>query len=82
MAAQDDYDMLSGLAERMGLEDNDRDDFLSSAMKRLGYKARAIWEDGGNDESNGDFFSRRRQSGNSGNSRKASGENWQYGGGR
>jgi len=64
MPAQDDRQMLDELAERLGLEDDDREKFISSSMKRLGYKPRVDWDDpdpegdGGKDD--GDFFSRKR----------------------
>jgi hypothetical protein len=65
MPAQDDETMLSELAERLGLEEEEADNFIGSAMKRLGYKARRMWEDddsqGGGNNSGGDFFSTRRQ---------------------
>jgi len=66
MGLQEDRDMLDGLAERLGLEDNERDQFITSSMKRLGYRPRMDWDEpepenngGGND--GGDFFSRRQQ---------------------
>lgn len=65
MAAQEDQGMLEELAERLGLENDEADNFISSAMKRLGYRARRIFEDddsGNNSGSGGgDFFSQKRQ---------------------
>jgi hypothetical protein len=64
MAAQEDQGMLEELAQRLGLEDDEADNFISSAMKRLGYRARRIFEDddsGNNNAGNGDFFASKRQ---------------------
>jgi hypothetical protein len=64
MPAEDDFGSLSELAERLGLDDSEKENFISSGMKRLGYKARAIWEDSDNDNDgggNGDFFASKRR---------------------
>lgn len=72
MPAQEDHQRFSDMADELGLEDDDRDGFISSAMKRKGYKETRGWADpdpdpnngGGND--GGDFFSQRRNQQNSG----------------
>jgi len=65
MAAADDHATLSELAERLGVDDEERDQFVSSSMKRLGYKPRTDWDDPDPDENKGngggDFFSRKRE---------------------
>lgn len=65
MPAQDDYETLQGLAERLGLDEKESDSFISSSMQRLGYKPKVQWdepEDEGNSGGDrGDFFSGRRQ---------------------
>lgn len=63
MAAQDDYNELTAWAKRLGLEGDDHDSYVNDAMKRLGHKAKTIWEDdtdSGKDSGGGDFFSRKR----------------------
>ncbi len=63
MPAQEDQGMLEELAQRLGLEDDEADNFISSAMKRLGYRARRIFEDdeGNGNNNGGDFFASKRQ---------------------
>lgn len=64
MPAQDDQTMLEELAERLGLEDDEAENFISSAMSRLGYKLRRVFEDdpdNGGNRGGGDFFSQRQQ---------------------
>ncbi len=62
MSAEEDYEHLSALADRLELNDEDRAYFIESGMRRLGYKPRYVWED--REVTEGDFFSvrRRRQS--------------------
>lgn len=60
--AEQDYAELSSWAERLGLEDDQKDKFINSSMKRLGYKPRTQWEppepeNGGDNNDDGDFFS-------------------------
>lgn len=91
MPANEDYESLSDLADRLGLEDDEKESFIGSAMKRLGYIAKSLWEDapaGDGNGNGGDFFSTKRRektrevpSGRSRNPRaKASGSEsgWQY----
>ena len=87
MAAQEDYESFAALAERMQLEEDEAENFINSAMKRLGYKAKQIWEDddgGEGGKRGGDFFAppRRtspRQTRSTGpSSRRSSGGRWQY----
>lgn len=61
MPAEDDYNKFSEFAKEIGLEGEDFEGFVNSAMKRKGYKPRTAWddpepEDGG--KGDGDFFSR------------------------
>ena len=78
--AQDDFDTLSALAERLGLDEDESHNFVSSSMKRLGYKAREMWEDGDGDSKSGsgDFFGKKREERPA--RRQRSGDRWsQYG---
>lgn len=89
MSAQEDFDLFESIAEKLGLDDDERGSFINSAMKRLGHKARVAWDDaeeGGSGNGGGDFFSRRRESRqvppgrrDRGDDRRASGGGWQYG---
>lgn len=45
MPAEDDFNMFSELAERMGLEDEERENYITQHMKRLGYKMRTAWDE-------------------------------------
>jgi hypothetical protein len=84
MGAQDDYESLSELADRLFGEDGDpekRDKWLSDHMRQLGHKARSIWQDADPDDggnvSSGYFGSGSREK------RKISGKkdrkDWMYG---
>lgn len=82
MSAKDDYGLLEDLAKRLGLDENESENFVSSSMRRLGHKMSTLWEDaeGSGDSGGGDFFSRQRQRrevGGSGN-RSDRGSDWQY----
>lgn len=82
MSAQEDYDTFSAMAERLQLDEEEAENFIGSAMKRLGYKARQMWEDddSGGGNSGGDFFSAKRRERRSATPpRRSSGGNWQYG---
>lgn len=68
MSAQEDYDFLSALADRLFGEEGDpdkRDKWLGDHMRQLGHKAKSVWEDseegesGGNSE--GGYFGGGRQ---------------------
>ena len=64
MAAEKDQEMLTDLAERLGLEDDEKENFVNSGMRRLGYKPREVWEDSDDDNpksSDGDFFTTKRK---------------------
>lgn len=84
--ANEDYDSLAALAERLGLDEDEGSRFITSSMKRLGHKAKTMWEDGdpasGND--GGDFFSTRREARETRatskpqRERRAAGGGWQY----
>ena len=59
MGAVDDMlEYLSGVADNLGLEDDERDSFINSSMARKGFKQTASWTepDEGN-KGGGDFFS-------------------------
>jgi hypothetical protein len=89
MAAQDDFQALADLAERLGLEEDESENFITSGMKRLGYKARQMWEDNDDTDSGsggGDFFSTKRREKRSAQperqrprEQRRSGGGWQYG---
>lgn len=70
--AQEDYTRVTGLAADLKLEGEDLLGFVSDSMKRLGHKAKTVWEDaepdGGNGGGGGDFFSRGRGGGGEGGS--------------
>jgi len=53
MAAEEDYNLLNDLAERMGIEEDKRDSFVSEGMQRLGYKLKSIFLDPEPDEGGG-----------------------------
>lgn len=81
MGAKDDYGLLEDLAKRLGLDETESDNFISSSMKRLGHRMSTLWEDaeGSGDSGSGDFFSRRRESRNVGGSgRRDNSSDWQY----
>jgi hypothetical protein len=81
MGAKDDHDLFTNVAEMLGLEDEEADSFISSAMKRRGHKAVTQWADSEGDSGNGggDFFSQRRQTRNVGGKQgKGNGSDWQY----
>ena len=94
MAANEDFDMLKALSERLGLEGPDEENFITSSMRRMGYRPRVDWDEpeGEEQESSGpvDFFARsgkrREQRPVRGDrqppERKAAGggSGWQYGG--
>lgn len=83
--AEEDYSILAALAERLGLDEDQADGFVSSSMKRLGHKAKLMWEDGedgGNDDS-GDYFTRKRVTRDSrppsNRENRSRRDGWQYG---
>jgi hypothetical protein len=96
MPANEDYESLQSLAERLKLEGDDRENFVSSSMKRLGYKPATQWQEpepeGNDNNDSGDFFSRKQKreqrrvqgggggGGNGGNNDSNNGSGWQYGG--
>lgn len=64
MGAEEDFARFSEIAEELGLEEKEFDSFVSSSMKRKGYKPVLSWadpdpENGG--QGGGDFFSQRRE---------------------
>lgn len=94
MPRDNDLDLLEDLAERMGLDDSQRESFINNGMKKLGYKPRMDWdepESDGSGDNVDDMFGgstqrrQRRVGGNQRDSqrdqgRRASGSNWQYDG--
>jgi len=62
MAAKDDFESLRDWAERLGLSEEEGENFITSSMRRLGHRARIDWDDA--EESGGggggDFFARRQ----------------------
>lgn len=76
---------FKAMAEELGLEDDETESFVNSAMKRNGFKQVTGWADPDNDNDDkggGDFFSQRRKE--AGQTRKVGKQNngpgWQYGG--
>jgi hypothetical protein len=85
MPAKDDHDLLHQLAERLGLDDGETENFVTSSMRRLGHRAQIAWEDAtpqDDEEGGGDFFSKKRQQRKVGGSQEEPRRNagWQYGG--
>jgi len=64
MPANDDLDLLHELAERLGLDESESENFITSSMRRLGHKPRIDWDDaeeGGEGGGSGDFFGKQRE---------------------
>lgn len=63
---EEDTAKYNGIADELGLEGDEREDFIGSAMKRLGYVARSVWNEPEPEagEKSGDFFSSRRRESN------------------
>lgn len=84
MSASEDYDYFSGVVEKLGLDEKEGKSFIDSAMSRMGHKARAVWDDADDSDSDGggDFFSsgksQRRTGSGGGRGGKSSGKGWQY----
>jgi hypothetical protein len=86
MGAKDDFDLFKSVSEMLGLDDEETENFVTSAMRRRGHKPRIDWDDSdeGGDKSGGDFFSGRRREtrrvGPRQNDRgRAQDKGWQYG---
>lgn len=86
MSAQEDHDRFRGIAEELGLEDDEADSFVKSSMLRKGYKAITQWADDDSDgkgAGGGDFFSGKRQTKSqrpqAGKRPADRGAGWQYG---
>lgn len=80
MSAQEDFTLFSQVAEMLGLENDDHDNFITSAMKRRGHKPKLDWVDGDGDgkDDTGDFFTSKRRTRET--ERKVSKDKgWQYG---
>jgi len=63
MAAKDDFDLFNQVAEMLGLEAEETENFVTSAMRRRGHKPKIQWDDDEESGSGGggDFFSRKRE---------------------
>jgi hypothetical protein len=88
MAAKDDWDLFNSVAEMLGLEPDETENFVTSAMRRRGHKPTINWADDeeGDGDKGGDFFTRKREkrqvSGRQqrgGGRDQSSGSGWQYG---
>jgi len=85
MAAKDDFDLFHSVAEMLGLDDDESENFVTSAMRRRGHRPRIDWDDseGSGDSGGGDFFSKKRQQRQVNPPRRQSDERrnqgWQYG---
>jgi hypothetical protein len=87
MAAKDDWDLFGQVAEMLGLDEEESENFVTSAMRRRGHKPKIQWDDneeGG--EKSGDFFTKKRESRQVGGRQqrgsgreRESGGGWQYG---
>jgi len=85
MAAKDDFDLFHSVAEMLGLDEDESENFVTSAMRRRGHKPRIDWDDNAenNDQGGGDFFSKKRQQREvrrpSGRQDDGRNKGWQYG---
>jgi hypothetical protein len=84
MSAKEDFDLFGSVAEMLGLDEEERESFVTSAMRRRGHKPRIDWTDSENDEGgdSGDFFQRRRQTRKvqgRGGRQQNNNAGWQYG---
>lgn len=94
MSAKDDFEALTDWAERLGLDEGQSENFITSSMRRLGHTPSVLWNDAqeSGDEGGGgvaDFFGggkrreQRQVRGQQGQSepprRRAGGGGWQYG---
>jgi hypothetical protein len=84
MPAKDDFDLFHSVAEMLGLEDDETENFITSAMRRRGHRPRVDWDDGeGSGESGGDFFTKKRETRQvrpkPEQKRASGGGGWQYG---
>jgi hypothetical protein len=88
MSAQEDWEELKRLADRLFDDDDDegKENYISKHMKRFGHKMRTAWEDsepeGNSSGDDDDFFGRRRQRRDVPDSRsggRSKGRDWQYG---
>jgi hypothetical protein len=86
MSAKDDFDLFASVAEMLGLDEDESENFVGSAMRRRGHRPAINWMDSeeGGGEGGGDFFSKKRERREVGRrppqrdeSRKNAG--WQYG---
>lgn len=87
MPAEEDFQRFSELAEEIGLDEKDRDEFIGFFMTRKGYRAIPTWTDGEPEgDGGGSFFNKQQQRretrqiprGQQGGGRSG-GSNWQYG---
>lgn len=86
MAAKDDFDLFGQVAEMLGLDEEETENFVTSAMRRRGHKPLIQWGDSDDgDDKSGDFFTRKRETRRVGNRpanrgrETGSGGGWQYG---
>ncbi len=84
--AEEDFQRFAGLAEELGLDEQEAEGFIASSMKRLGHRPKLSWEDAdtSNEGGSGDFFSsitggKRRESRPTGPQRRKPSGDWQYG---
>lgn len=66
MAAQDDLERFNAFADEMDFDDETRQNFVNSSMKRKGHKPVMTWadndDDGDGDDGDSDFFTSKRKS--------------------
>lgn len=84
---EDALEKLKGMAEELGLDDDEAAQFIDGGMARKGFRKVSSWaepDDGNGGNDGGDFFSVRRGNRQSrnvsrGGNRRNDGGNWQYG---
>jgi hypothetical protein len=88
MGAKDDFDLFKQISEMLDLDDDESENFVTSAMRRRGHKPRVDWDDNPDNGGGqvGDFFSgkakrQQRQVGPNQRQPQQSGgsQGWQYG---
>lgn len=81
---EEDYNMLQSMAERLGLDDKQREGFISESMQRFGYKPKTSWEaaqEDGDQGGSNSFFGgggKQQRGSKQGGGQGNSGGGWQY----
>lgn len=53
MPAEEDHATISEMADRLGLEGDERDEYITEHMGRLKYRPRTVWDDPEDEDGNG-----------------------------